>query len=111
MAAGGLAGRVAADPGASLAGGLYEHQGCFGDVLPAAVEDEGVAAVRDLLELGGSGVAFLFSVGGGGDGMRGDVVFLARDEEHGAAVRVLGVYLDLGEWVDVGGRGLEERDP
>ena len=43
--------------------------------------------------------------------MRGDVVFLACDEQHGAAVRVLGVYLDLGERVDVGGRGLEERDP
>src|SRR3984957_2403290 len=96
---------------AALASGLYEREGCFGDVLPAAVEDQGVAAVRDLLDLGGSAVAFLSSVGGGGDGMRGDVVFLARNEQHGAAGRVSGVHLDLGERVDVGGRGLEERDP
>ena len=95
---------------ATLAGGLDERQGCFGDVLPAAVEDQGVAAVRDLLDLGGGAVAFLLSVGGGGDGMGGDVVFLACDEQHGAA-GVLGVHLDLGERVDVGCRGLEGRDP
>src|SRR5271169_6808470 len=111
MAAGGLRAALRRIRRAALASGLYERQGCFGDVLPAAVEDQGVAAVRDLLDLGGSAVAFLFSIGGGGDGVRGDVVFLAGDEQHGAAVRVLGVHFDLGEWVDVGSRGLEERDP
>ena len=44
---------------AALAGALDERQGCFGDVLPAAVEDQGVAAVWDLLDLGGGAVALL----------------------------------------------------
>src|ERR1700733_7894038 len=65
---------------AALVGGLDERQGCFGDVLPAAIEDEGVASVGDLLEMGGTAVALLLSVGGGGDGMRGDVVFLACNQ-------------------------------
>src|ERR1700722_13601128 len=113
---GGPGARLAGPPcggpgGAALAGALDESQGCFGDVLPAAVEDQGVAAARDLLKLGGSAVALLLPVGGGGDGMRGDVVFLARNEQHGAAIRVLGVHLKLGERVEVGGRGLKERDP
>src|SRR5258708_30558946 len=90
---------------------LDEGQGCFGYVLPAAVEDQGVAAVGDLLDVSGGAIALLLFVGGAGDRVRGDVVLLAGDDQHGAAVRVLGVGLHLRERVDVGGRGLEDRDP
>src|SRR5260370_17478486 len=90
---------------------LDEGQGCFGYVLPAAVEDQGVAAVGDLLDVSGGAIALLLFVGGAGDRVRGEVVLLAGDDQHGAAVRVLGAGLRLRERVDVGGRGLEERDP
>src|SRR5260370_34343496 len=90
---------------------LDEGQGCFGYVLPAAVEDQGVAAVGDLLDVSGGAIAVLLFVGGAGDRGRGEVVLLAGDDQHGAAVGVLSVGLHLREWGDVGGRGLEERDP
>jgi hypothetical protein len=46
---------------------LEELQGCVGDVPPAAVEDQGVAAAGDLLEAGDGVVALLLAVGGAGD--------------------------------------------
>src|SRR5258707_14566870 len=85
---------------------LDEGQGCFGYVLPDAVEDQGVAAVGDLLDVSGGAIALLLFVGGAGDRVRGDVVLPAGEDQHGGAVRVLGVGLLLRERGDVGGGGL-----
>src|ERR1039457_2174054 len=86
---------------------LDEAQGCFGHVLPAADEDQGVTAVRDLLDVSGGTIALLLLVRSAGDRVRGDVILLAGDDQHGAAARVPAVDLHLGERINVGGRGLE----
>jgi hypothetical protein len=41
---------------------LDEGQGCFDHVLPAVVEDQGVAAVRDLVDVCGGAIALLLFV-------------------------------------------------
>src|SRR5258708_36195962 len=72
---------------------LDEGQGCFGYVLPAAVADQGVAAVGDLLDVSGGGVARLVFVGGPGGRVRGQVVLLAGAAHPGAPV--VGVVSDI----------------
>src|SRR5258708_15356115 len=66
---------------------LDEGQGCFGYVLPAAVEDQGVAAVGDLLDVSGGAIPLLLFLGGACDPARGQVVLLPRADQHGAAAR------------------------
>src|SRR5260370_29270594 len=90
---------------------LDEGQGCFGYVLPAAVEDQGVAAVGDLLDVSGGAIALLLFVRGAGDRVRGEVGLLAGDGQHWGPVRGLGARLRLRERADGRGRGLEEPDP
>src|SRR5258708_19456218 len=68
---------------------LDEGQGCFGYVLPAAVEDQGVAAVGDLLDVSGGAIALLLFVGGAGDPVPGELVLPPRDSLHSPPFTVL----------------------
>src|SRR5258707_1520044 len=68
---------------------LDEGQGCFGYVLPAAVEDQGVAAVGDLLDVSGGAIALLLFVGVARDWGRGEVGLLAGVYKPVGAVPVL----------------------
>src|SRR3954467_14879519 len=67
-----------------------------GDLPPAAVDRQGVAAIRDLHDLGDAGVALLPFEGGVHDRPGDGVVGLARDQQQRSALRVLGVDLCLG---------------
>src|SRR4051812_20116343 len=79
---------------------LDELEGRGGDVPPAAVDRQGVAAVRDLHDLGDPGVALLLFERGVHDRPGDGVVGLAGDQQQRSALRVLGVDLYLGPGVE-----------
>jgi len=82
-------------PGA-LDEALDEGEGSVGDLAPAAVDGEGVAAVGNLSDLGDALVARLLLVRGVRDRPRDGVVLLAGDDQERSAVGVLAVDLRLG---------------
>src|SRR3954454_350808 len=61
---------------------LDELQCSGGDLPPAAVDRQGVAAVRDLHDLGDPGIALLLLAGSVHDATRDGVVGLARDQQQ-----------------------------
>ena len=67
-----------------------------GDLAPAAVDGERVAAALDLDDLGHARVALLVLVGGVGDRPGDGVVLLAGDDQQWATLRVVGVDFGLG---------------
>src|ERR1700761_2778324 len=80
-----------------------------GDFLPAAVDRERVPAAGNLSDLGDALVALVPLEGGVGYRPGNRVILLAGDQQQRSAVRVLRVDLRLGPRVEVGRRGLEER--
>ena len=104
--------RPLAPSGLRLHEALDELQRRVGDLLPAVVDGERVAAVLELDDLGDRVlVAPLALERRVADRPRHGVVLGARDDEQRAAVGVLGLDLHLGPRVEVGARGLEEREP
>src|SRR6478735_5391749 len=87
---------------------LDEGERGVGDLAPAAVDHERVAAAGHLDELGHALVALLALVGRVGDRAGHGVVLLARDDEERTALRVRAVDLDLGPRIEVGRSRLEE---
>ena len=87
----------------------HERASGLGDLSPAVVDRERVAASRHLNDVGLALVARLKLVGSVGQCRWHRVVLFARDDEQGSAIRVLGVDLRLGPRVEVAGRGLEQR--
>src|SRR5215208_3125851 len=87
----------------------HEVEGDLGDLAPAAVDCQRVAAVRDLLDLSHRLVAALALVGGIRDRPWHRVVLLAVDDQKRAAVRVADVELRLAERVQVGVGHLHQR--
>src|SRR5713101_2262744 len=88
---------------------LDESKGRIGNLAPATVDDQCVAAVGEFDDLGYALIALLLLVGSVRDRPGNLVVLGAVDEQEWSAVGVLGVDLRLGPWVDVRGRRLEER--
>src|SRR5215469_13959926 len=82
---------------------LDERERRVGDLAPAVVDGERMPAPGHLGHLGYSGIALLVLVGGAGDRRRSGVVLLAGDEQHRAAVGIVGVDLCLSPRVEVGG--------
>src|SRR6266511_3994305 len=88
-----------------------ERQRRVGDLTPAAVDGERVAALLDLDDLGHALVVLLLLVGRVRDRPWDGVVLLAGDHQQRATLWVPGVDLRLGPGVEVGRRGLEQRLP
>src|SRR5271165_2796922 len=88
---------------------LHEGEGGVGDLPPAAVDGQRVAAAAHLNDLGHVLVVLLVLVGGIGDRPRDGVVLLAGDEQQRPAAGIFGVDLRLGPRVEVGRRRLEQR--
>src|SRR4051794_33618993 len=66
-----------------------ELERCGGDLSPAAVDRQSVAAVRDLHDLGDAGVVLLLLEGRVHDRPRDRVVGLSRDQQQRPAIGVL----------------------
>src|SRR5712672_2723211 len=88
---------------------LHERQCLIGDLAPAMVDDERVAAIRYLDDLGHALVLLLLLVGGVCDRWGDRMVFPAGNDQERSAVGVLSVDLCLRPRIEVGGRRLKER--
>src|SRR5215204_5202071 len=74
---------------------LHECERRVGDLAPATVDRQRVAAIRDLLDLGDTRIALLPLVGGVRDRQGDRVVLIAVDDQERAAVGILRVHLRL----------------
>src|SRR5262245_2131815 len=90
---------------------LDEVECRLGDLLPAVVDGQRVAAVGHLLDLGDARVALLPLVGGVGDRPGNRVVLLPVEDQQRAPIGVLRVDLRLGPRVEVGVGHLGQGDP
>src|SRR4051812_11500095 len=86
---------------------LHEGECRVGYLAPAAVDREGVPAVRDLLDLGHGLVPLLPLVGRVCDRPRDRVVLLPVDDQQRAALGMLRLGLCLGPGVEVCHRRLK----
>src|SRR5882672_11387676 len=89
----------------------HEHERRVRDLAPAAVDRERVTAIGDLDDFGHAAIALLALERRVRDRPWDRVVLLAGDDQQRPALRVLGVDLRLGPWIEVGGRGLKEGRP
>ena len=94
---------------ASLDESLDERKRLVGDLAPAAIDRERVAAVRDLDDLSDTRVPPLLLERGVCDRPGHRVVLLAGDDQQRPPLGVLAVNLRLGPRVQVGRRRLEQR--
>jgi len=90
---------------------LDEVERGLGDLLPAVVDGQRVAAVGHLLDLGDARVALLPLVGRVGDRPGNRVVLLPVEDQQRAPIGVLRVDLRLGPGVEVGVGHLGQGDP
>src|SRR6478609_4938753 len=79
-----------------------------GDIGPAVVDDERMAAVGEVEEFGGGVGVLVLLQGGLGDRLGDGVVLTAGDEQQWTAVVVARVDLGFGVGAEVGGGGLED---
>src|SRR6187200_93669 len=90
---------------------LDEVEGGLGDLAPAVIDGEGVAAVRHLHDLRYGGIALLPLVGGVRDRPRHGVILLAVDDQQGSTIGSGRVHLRLCPRVEVCVAHLDESDP
>src|SRR5215470_16191009 len=88
---------------------LDELERLLGDLPPAGVDRQRVAAARHLDDLGHALVALLLFVGRVRDRPGNRMVRIGRDDEHWTPLRVRRVDLRLCPRIEVRGRCLEER--
>src|SRR5947209_13251402 len=87
---------------------LDEAEGRVRHLFPAGVDCEGMAAVRDLGDLGNSGVVALLLERRVDDRPGNRMVLLTGDQQHRPPLGILGIDLVLRPRVEVGGSRLEE---
>src|SRR3982751_213626 len=90
---------------------LDEAERGASDLVPAAVDGEGMTAVRHLEDLGDAWIVLLLLVRGMRDRPRHGVILLAGDDEERPTIWIVGVDLHLGPWIEIGGGRLKERHP
>src|SRR5882724_3003644 len=88
-----------------------ERQRLVGDLPPTAVDDQAVAPVRHLDDLGDTFVLLLLLVRGVRDRERSRIVLLPCDEQERSTIEVLRIDLRLRPGIEVRSRRLEERRP
>src|SRR6266566_7499171 len=88
---------------------LDKRERRLGNFPPAAVDHERVPTVGHLDDLGDTRISLLALERRVRDRPRHGVVFLAGDNQHRPAIWIVRVDLCFGPWIQVCGRGLEER--
>jgi len=85
-----------------------EGEGDLSYITPPMVNDQGMSSIGECAELGDRGIVLLQLVSSRGDRQRDRMVFLARNEQEGATLGVLGVDLVFRPGVEVGSSSLED---